>query len=305
VRISFFRWMALTVPLLVVMAGALFVLLYALHPAGREAPLAMLAPGATGGPPGILPYAPPASGADLTHYLQREKAALGPWTRGQVNTAVAFSVAVLLWVAPGLLAVFLGEGHPGLKWFNARFHESAVAVIAALLLFVLPTDLRRGRVTLNWSQAVQIDWGTILLFGGGLSLGALMFSTGVASGLGNAVTGLTGTSSVWVLTAAAIAMGIFLSETTSNTTAANMVVPVMIAAAQQAGLHPVPPALGAVLGASYGFMLPVSTPPNAIVYGSGLVPIPKMIRAGALFDVLGFFIIWAGLRVLCPLLGLA
>jgi sodium-dependent dicarboxylate transporter 2/3/5 len=67
----------------------------------------------------------------------------------------------------------------------------------------------------------------------------------------------------------------------------------------------VPPALGAVLGASYGFMLPVSTPPNAIVYGSGLVPIPKMIRAGALFDVLGFFIIWGGLRVLCPLLGLA
>jgi sodium-dependent dicarboxylate transporter 2/3/5 len=295
------------------MAVALFVLLYALHPAGRETPLAGFAPGSTGGntggdtdgPPGVVRYGTAASGADLSDYLQREKAALGPWTLGQVNTAVAFCVAVLLWVAPGFLAVFRGEGDPSLKWFNARFHESAVAVIAALLLFVLPTDLRRGRVTLNWSEAVQIDWGTILLFGGGLSLGALMFSTGVAHGLGNAVTGLTGTSSLWVLTAAAIVMGIVLSETTSNTTAANMVVPVMIAAATTAKLHPVPPALGAVLGASYGFMLPVSTPPNAIVYGSGLVPIPKMIRAGVLFDIMGFFIIWGGLRVLCPMLGLA
>jgi sodium-dependent dicarboxylate transporter 2/3/5 len=83
-----------------------------------------------------------------------------------------------------------------------------------------------------------------------------------------------------------------------------MVVPVAIALAQAAGVSPLPPALGAVLGASFGFMLPVSTPPNAIVYGSGLVPIPRMVRAGVLFDVLGFFVILGGLRVLCPLMGL-
>jgi sodium-dependent dicarboxylate transporter 2/3/5 len=84
-----------------------------------------------------------------------------------------------------------------------------------------------------------------------------------------------------------------------------MVIPVAIAIAQAAGVDPIPPALGACFGASFGFMLPVSTPPNAIVYGSGLVPIPKMMRAGIYFDVLGLFVIWAGLRVLCPLLGLA
>ena len=78
----------------------------------------------------------------------------------------------------------------------------------------------------------------------------------------------------------------------------------VIALSQSAGVSPLPPALGACLGASYGFMLPVSTPPNAIVYGTGLVPIPKMIRAGIVFDVIGFVIILAGLRVLCPLLGL-
>jgi sodium-dependent dicarboxylate transporter 2/3/5 len=83
-----------------------------------------------------------------------------------------------------------------------------------------------------------------------------------------------------------------------------MVIPVAIAVAQAAGVNPVPPALGACFGASYGFMLPVSTPPNAIVYGSGLVPIPSMMRAGILFDAIGLFIVWGALRVLCPLLGL-
>jgi sodium-dependent dicarboxylate transporter 2/3/5 len=84
-----------------------------------------------------------------------------------------------------------------------------------------------------------------------------------------------------------------------------MVIPVAIALAQTAGVHPAPPALGACLGASYGFMLPVSTPPNAIVYGSGLVPIVRMVRAGFLFDVCGLVIIWIGLRILCPLFGWA
>ena len=83
-----------------------------------------------------------------------------------------------------------------------------------------------------------------------------------------------------------------------------MVVPVVIAICQGAGVDPLPPALGAVLGASYGFMLPVSTPPNAIVYGSGLVPLSRMMRAGILFDVIGFFIILGGLRVLYPILRL-
>ena len=83
-----------------------------------------------------------------------------------------------------------------------------------------------------------------------------------------------------------------------------MVIPVMIALAQAAGVDPIPPAIGATLGASWGFMLPVSTPPNAIVYGSGMVPITKMIRAGICFDVLGGLVIWAGLYVLLPLVGL-
>jgi len=100
-------------------------------------------------------------------------------------------------------------------------------------------------------------------------------------------------------------IAIVASETTSNTAAANMVVPVIISLALAARLNPVPPALGAILGCSWGFMLPVSTPPNAIVYGSGMVPIVRMIRAGFLFDLAGGVVIWAGLRLLLPPAGLA
>ncbi len=173
----------------------------------------------------------------------------------------------------------------------------------ASLLFILPVSVQGRVFTTNWKRAVRIDWGTILLFGGGLSLGKLMFSTGLADAFGANLTGLTGATGLWSITAVGVAMGIILSETTSNTASANMVIPVMIAIAISLGVSPLPPALGATLGASFGFMLPVSTPPNAIVYGSGMVPILTMVRKGILFDIGGFFIIMAGLMILCPLLG--
>jgi sodium-dependent dicarboxylate transporter 2/3/5 len=306
VEITFFRWMALMVPMLAVMAAALFVLLYLIHrdPAVTVTP----SPGTPGGGWGegsSLPYqsAPGVSG--LAGYIAAERDRLGPWTAGQVNTLIAFAVAIFLWVLPGILAAPAFEKlQPLANWLNARVPESIAALIAAILLFVLPTNLSEGEFTLTWPEAAKIDWGTILLFGGGLSLGTLMFDTGVARALGDAITSRTGASSLWALTALATAIGIFLSETTSNTAAANMVIPVAIALAQAAGVSPLPPALGACLGASFGFMLPVSTPPNAIAYGSGLVPIPRMIRAGVVFDAIGFVIILAGLRVLCPVLGL-
>jgi len=287
VDISFFTWMAVAVPMLIVMAAVLFVLLYRLHPekqAGASAASLV---------------------TDMRQHVAHERSSLGPWTRGQFNTLVAFGFAVALWILPGVLAVLGLDGSPLSDWLEARMPEAVVAVVAALLLFVLPVRLSEGEFTLSWSEAVKIDWGTILLFGGGLTLGTLMFETGVARAMGEAFAAQLGTSSLWGFTFTAIAIGIVMSETTSNTAAANMVIPVVIAIAQASGINPIPPALGAVFGASFGFMLPVSTPPNAIVYGSGLIPIPKMIRAGFIFDLLGLVIIWIGLRTLCPLLGLA
>ena len=294
VDLGFFTWMALALPMLLVMAAALFLLLYRLHPAQPETIRAAFAGGSGGG----------RGRAGMSAYIAQEKARLGPWTRGQVNTLAAFSVAVILWTLPGVLAALgLEESALG-AWLRVRMPETVVALVAAILLFILPVRVKQGEFTLTWSEAVKIDWGTILLFGGGLAMGTLMFETGVASAIGEGLTGRLGTSSLWGLTGASIAIAIVLSETTSNTASANMVIPVAIAIAQAAGVNPVPPALGACFGASFGFMLPVSTPPNAIAYGSGLVPIPKMMRAGIVFDVIGLVIIWAGLRVLCPLLGL-
>ena len=310
VTISFFTWMQVMVPLLVAMGVILFFLLYALHPDRSEK-----RQGDTGtGGQGDRAVREQAA-AGLVGYLRQERASLGPWTPGQVNTLIAFAVAVTLWILPGFLAAALPEGARdsgsllarAVPFFGSKgqMPEAVVALLAALLLFVLPTNLREGRFTLTWQQAVHIDWGTLLLFGGGIALGELMFSTGVARALGDWAVARTGVQSVWALTAAMIVLGIFLSETTSNTAAATMLAPIAIGMAQELGVSPVAPALGACLGASFGFMLPVSTPPNAIVFGSGMVPIVKMMRAGILFDVIGAGVIWVGLRVLLPALGLA
>ena len=157
--------------------------------------------------------------------------------------------------------------------------------------------------TLGWESASRIDWGTILLFGSGLALGSLMFTTGLASFIGTSLVAASGAESLWAVTAMAIVLGIVMTEVASNTAAANMVVPVVISICQAGDLNPVPPAVGACLAASMAFMLPISTPPNAIVYGSGLVPITAMIRNGIMMDVIAAIIIFLGLRVLCPLLG--
>jgi sodium-dependent dicarboxylate transporter 2/3/5 len=98
----------------------------------------------------------------------------------------------------------------------------------------------------------------------------------------------------------AIAMGVLMSELASNTASAGMVVPLAIAIARSADFDPMLPALGACLGASFGFMLPISTPPNAIVYASGLIPVVKMMRAGIIFDLLGILLIWGMLRIVGP-----
>ena len=132
------------------------------------------------------------------HLAARERSQLGPWTRGQVNTLIAFGVAVTLWVMPGVLAVLRARGLARRRLARRRaMPEAVVALVAALLLFVLPMNLREGEFTLTWAEAVKIDWGTILLFGGGLSLGTLMFETGVARALGEGVRRAAGASSLW------------------------------------------------------------------------------------------------------------
>jgi sodium-dependent dicarboxylate transporter 2/3/5 len=161
----------------------------------------------------------------------------------------------------------------------------------AILLFLLPVSWRARRFTLSWEEAVRIDWGIILLFGGGLAMGELAFSTGLAEAMGRGITSWLPVHSPASLTILFTAVAIVMSEAASNTASANMIVPIAIAVAQAAGVNPLQPALGATLGASMGFMMPISTPPNAIVYSSGYVPIGTMMRHGIALDIAGFIII--------------
>jgi sodium-dependent dicarboxylate transporter 2/3/5 len=223
-----------------------------------------------------------------TSLAAEELRKLGPLSRGQRNVLGAFGLTVVLWVAPGVFTLAGGGQGWFARGFNASVPEAVAAVAGALLLFVLPVDWRARRFTLTWDQAVAIDWGIILLFGGGLSLGGLTFSTGLAEAIGRGLLAWTPAHTTLVLTMVFTGLSIMLTETTSNTAAATMVVPVAIAVAQAAGRSPVEPALGAIFGASMAFMLPVSTPPNAIVYSSGRVPITAMVRHGFTIDLFGY-----------------
>jgi len=236
----------------------------------------------------------------VTEMIRAESAALGAWTRGQRNTMIAFGATVTLWVLPGFVALVAGQEHVLYRWLVTTLPEGVVALLGAGLLFVLPTDLKRHEFTLSWSEAVKIDWWIVFLYGGGIALGTLAFQTGLADALGRALTSWLGVRSGFGLLALSTAMATVLSETTSNTASANMVVPVVIAFARSAGIDPVVPAIGATLGASLGFMLPVSTPCNAIVYGSGRIPLTAMMRHGLLLDVVGIIVIVTVLGTLGP-----
>jgi sodium-dependent dicarboxylate transporter 2/3/5 len=239
-------------------------------------------------------------GRQRPEYLRGELAQLGAWTRGEKNVVWAFGTTVGLWLLPGMVGLAGGADSAGAKWLGQHLPEGVAALLGAGLLFVLPLDFKRGEFTLGWSEAVRIDWGTILLFGGGLALGDAMFTTGLAEWFGRGVVERLQVESALGLTALFGLLGVLLTETTSNTAAANMLVPVAIGVAKAAGVDPMGPALAASLGASLAFMLPVSTPPNAVVFGSGCVPILKMVRHGLVMDVMGFIALVATVHWVVP-----
>ncbi len=230
--------------------------------------------------------------------ILREREGLGPWTAGQRSVAAAFAVTIALWIVPGLAALALGESSTVYRTLSRRMPEGVAAVIGASLLFVLPG---RGGRAITWREAAEIDWGVVLLYGGGFALGVLSFRTGLAEAMGRGLTGLLPIEGSFGLLVGSVVFAALLSETTSNTAAANMVVPVVISIAHAAGMDPLEPALGATLASSLGFMMPVSTPCNAIVYGSGYIPLGRMIRWGLALDLAGVVVIIAVVRALSHL----
>ena len=267
VKVSFFQWMLLGVPIVVLLFAFLVLYFYVRSLRGVRLDVSR------------------------TTHVEEELRRLGPMSHGQRNVLVAFGVTVALWLFPGVLAI-VGAGESAFaQGFAAAFPESVAAICGAILLFVLPIAWRARKFTLTWEEAVRIDWGIILLFGGGLAMGELAFSTGLAEAIGKGITSWLPSQSEFALIVLFTGVAIVMSETASNTASANMIVPIAIAVSQAAGVDPLRPALAATLGASMGFMMPISTPPNAIVYSSGHVPITAMMRHGIALDVVGFVVI--------------
>jgi len=232
--------------------------------------------------------------AAVRGYLARERSQLGRWSAGERNTLVVFLAVVTLWIAPSVLA--LAGAEQASAWLQFHLPEEIVALLAPVLLFLLPVDWRRREFSLSTEDFNQIDWGTLMLFGSGMALGDLMVRTGLVDIMAKGLLNQVETPDVWTITAGAILGGILLSEFTSNAAAATALIPVVFAISKQAGVDPVPPVMGVTFAASFGSALPVSTPPNAIVYGSGLLPSKRMIVAGLGFDVACAVVIWCVLR---------
>lgn len=280
VKITTVQWMAFAMPITIVVLLISWLMLWFMY--GKGAPDTRCA------------------GSEANERLEE----MGPMRSSEKVVLAAFVVALSLWIAPSLAEFMLDKEHWLTKWLQTHITEATAALIAVAFLFVLPAKDRPSKRALSWKEGAEIDWGTILLFGGGIALGQALFASGLAKDLGDIAARASGANSLWSITALATLAGIILSELASNTAAATTMVPVAIGLAQGAHVSPIAPALGAAIGASFGFMLPVSTAPNAIVYSSGLVPSKEMLKAGILLDIVGFITIVACLRIFLPMLGL-
>lgn len=218
----------------------------------------------------------------------RQRAA---WSLAERTLLPLFVIVILCWIAPGILDATSLRDAPWVRLWRERVPEAVVPLAGGLLLFVLPASRGGGARILDAQVFRRLDWSTLLLFGGGLSLGAMMFESGLARVLGEWLFRTLPVPGEFGVVLAATVMAVVISELTSNTASAALVVPVVLALAQAAGVDPIKPALAATVACSFGFMLPVSTPPNALVYATGRVSMRQMIANGLLLDVLGIALV--------------
>jgi sodium-dependent dicarboxylate transporter 2/3/5 len=228
--------------------------------------------------------------------IEDEITKLGPLSQGEKMVLAVFASAAFLWVVPGVLASIPGMGEQ--LGPLGQLNDTAIAVAAGIAMFVLPG---RGRteMVLTWKDAEDgLPWGVLLLFGGGLSLAGAVAASGLDKWFGQQVVGL-GTLPIVLLVAAVCAIVLFLTEVTSNTATAATFIPVLGGVAAGIGADPMTLLIPAAFAATCAFMLPVGTPPNAIVFGTGAVTIAQMARGGFVLNMVGIVLITGA----CYLLG--
>ena len=213
--------------------------------------------------------------------LRRMKEGLGSMSTPEKRVAIVFLIIAATWITRPLLAQIPGLG--GLD-------DSGIAIAGAIALFVIPSGDKRDPLLLRWTYAEQLPFGVLLLFGGGMSLARRVADTGLASWLGSSLEAV-GSLPLPVIVILAATLIIFLTELTSNIATTTTFLPVVGAVAIEAGFDPIVVTVPVTFAASCAFMLPVATPPNAIVFGSGMLTIPKMVRAGMMLNLVSIFLV--------------
>ena len=221
-------------------------------------------------------------------YVRQEWAKLGPLNRGERATLAVFGVTVLAWMTSPLLAGLQIGGIAPL----AKLSDAGIAIIAAISLFLIPVDRAKGEYAMDWATAAKLPWGVLILFGGGLALAAATEANGVPGFIGSLAAGFAGWP-FWAILLAIIAIMVFMSELTSNTAQVATMLPILAALGPVLGVPAGVLLVPATIAASCAFMMPVGTPPNAIVFGTGLVRMPQMMKAGFWLNLTGIALIWA------------
>lgn len=276
-EISFVEWMAMAIPVVIVFIPIVWVYLCKF-----VSPI----------PLGQIEFAK--SNEDI---IKHELVSLGKITRPEKMVACVFSTTALMWIfrKPLELGPITIPGWSSLFSNSEMLNDSTVAMIMGILLMLLPVHFgpgaidndHRGHFLLDWKTVeTRMPWGILLLFGGGFALASGFTKTGLTGWIGNQLVGLS-SFPLWAVVLCVCLVITFLTELTSNTATSTIILPVMGAAAVVAGFHPLMFMLPATLSASFAFMLPVATPPNAIVFGSGWVTIPAMSRAGFALNLIG------------------
>lgn len=222
--------------------------------------------------------------------IQAEKDKLGKASYEERFVFAIFIAAALAWISRTFV----------LEKINEHINDTTIAIFAAIILFIIPSKNKPGDRLLDWETAVKLPWGILLLFGGGLAIAEGFVQSGLSEWIGGQLTALEGVHILIVLLIVT-ALVIFLTEITSNTATASMMFPIMASLAIPLNIHPFSVMIAAAVAASCAFMLPVATPPNAVVFGSGYLRIPDMAKAGFALNILGVFIVGAAIYILLPL----
>src|SRR5690625_770395 len=212
--------------------------------------------------------------------ITEEKKALGRASIEEKLVFTVFCLAAFSWITRSF---FLSNFIDGLS-------DGVIAIAFAVILFIIPSISKPGDHLLDWETAVKLPWGILLLFGGGLAIAAGFVESGLSEWIGSQLAGLQGLNLFLVIMVVATLV-IFLTEITSNTATASMMFPIMASLAVALGFHPYALMIAAAVAASCAFMLPVATPPNAVVFGSGYLRIPDMAKAGIALNIIGIILV--------------